>query len=265
MSQIIAEPGYEEAANPFLAQPIAGCTHEEGNSALQKNTSVLPFTPSPVWERPQNNYGSNRWVVYSPKLDRQVILYSDLEHDRWVLVESDPLITTFCEQPFRISVKLASGPVVTIFDFWLRWKCGCEELEEVKYKDQLESSARVIRQLAAQRKWTDLHSFRYTISTEEVIRANPIRLTNWKRMLSQLGATNRVSLDPHTDAVTGLLLKAGRLPLSEIELRLRPLDSMLVRSAVFKLIHAGKADAQFLDSKPLDGSTIVEVTQNGNQ
>lgn len=242
----------------FDAHDITG----ETRPTTQDRTSVLPFSPSPVWERPQNNYGSNRWVVYSPKLDRQVILYSDLEHDRWVLVESDPLIATFCEQPFRISIKLASGRVVTVFDFWLRRRCGCEELEEVKYKDQLESSARVRRQLEAQRKWTDLHSFRYRILTEEVIRAHPVRLANWKRMLSQLGATNRVNLDPQTDAVTGLILKAGRLPLSEIELRLRPLDSMLVRTAVFKLIHAGKADAQFLDSKPLDGSTLVEVTDN---
>ncbi len=247
-----------KAPGRFDARDITG----ETRPTTQDRTSVLQFSPSPVWERPQNNYGSNRWVVYSPKLDRQVILYSDLEHDRWVLVEADPLIANFCEQPFRISINLASGRVVTIFDFWLRWQCGCEELEEVKYQNQLESSARVIRQLEAQRKWTELHSFRYTILTEAIIRAHPIRLTNWKRILAQLGATQSVDLVRPAEAVNALLLKAGRLPLHEIELRLRPLDSMFVRSAVFKLIHAGKADAESLDREPLDGSTLVEVTED---
>src|SRR5713226_6896617 len=94
-----------EGTSRFDVHDITGGTRP----AVQDQASVLPFKPMPVWERPQNNYGSNRWVVYSPKLDRIVILYSDLERDQWALAEADPTIQTFCEQPLRISVRLASG------------------------------------------------------------------------------------------------------------------------------------------------------------
>src|SRR5258708_3486074 len=207
---------------------ILGSSPNAPAEQLQMRTmSVLSFTPRPVWERPQNNYGSNRWVAYSPRLSRYVITYSDLEHDQWVLLEANPAIIIFCEQPLRISVQLGLRTVITIFDFWVKWKCGCEEFREIKYEDQLTSSARVSRQVEAQKKWTELCSFRYSIFTETLIRANPLYLVNWKRILSQLGATHRFDLTIYCDAVMFVLCKAG-LQLGELERQLRPLDSMLV-------------------------------------
>jgi hypothetical protein len=219
---------------------------------------VLPFTPRPVWVQPQNNYGSNRWVVFSPKLDRIVILYSDLERDHWVLVEADSTIVLFCEQPLRISVRLPSGTVQTVFDMWLKFRDGHEELREVKYKDQLEDSPRAKRQLEAQATWTSLVSFRYSLVTEEVIRANPVFLANWKRILPYLGPRSRADLRRETDHIRSLLAKFVALPIGQIESKLSHLDCMLVRTALYKLIHAGQARALGLDTRKLDGFTLVE-------
>lgn len=225
---------------------------------------VLPFPPSPVWVRPQNNYGSNRWVVFSPKLGRVVILYSNLERDHWVLLEADPRILKFCEQPLRISVRLASGPVQTVFDMWIKWRDGHEELREVKYKDQLETSLRAHRQLEAQATWTSLVSFPYSVVTEEVIRANPIFLANWKRILSYLGPRSRADLRRETDQVKSLLATFGGLPISQLESRLSHLDCMLVRTALYKLIHSGDVRALGLDTRKLDGFTLVEEVRHGD-
>lgn len=222
---------------------------------------VLPFTPRPVWVQPQNNYGSNRWIVYSPKLDRVVILYSDLERDHWVLVEADLTIVQFCEQPLRISVRLASGTVQTIFDMWLKFRNGHEELREVKYKDQVDGSPRAKRQLEAQATWTSLVSFRYSLVTEDVIRANPVFLANWKRILSYLGPRSRADLRREMDQIRSLLAKFVALPIGQIESRLSHLDYMLVRTALYKLIHAGEARAVGLDTRKLDGFTLVEEVQ----
>lgn len=260
-----AEPP-QTKVQQFQPQELVGTDPISNYDKLRTvKTAVLPFTPHPVWERPQNNYGSNRWVAFSPRLGRQVISYSDLEHDHCVLLEANPLIESFCEQPFRISIRLPSGIVRTIFDSWIKWKCGCEELREIKYQDQLTGSARVTRQLEAQMRWTQLYSFRYSIVTEEVIRADPIRLANWKRILCQLATTHRVDLAKYTDAAVTLMLKSGPLRLSEIESRLLPLDRMWARSAIFKLIHAGRVAAASLDTKPLDGGTLMEVTENGEE
>lgn len=226
--------------------------------------SVLPFTPHPVWTQPQNNYGSNRWVVYSPKLGRLVILYSDLERDHWVLREADPDVLEFCEQPLRVSVRLPSGTVATIFDFWIKWRGGREELLEVKYKDQLEGSLRVKRQLEAQATWTTLISFPYSVVTEDAIRANPIFLANWKRILCHLGPRSRADLPRETDQVRGLLARFGLLPIAELERRLSHLDCALVRTALYKLVHAGKARALGLETRSLDGFTLVEEVRDDN-
>ena len=43
-------------------------------------------------------FGNNRWLSYSSKLKRDVYLFSDLEYEHWLLVESDPKIVEFCEQ-----------------------------------------------------------------------------------------------------------------------------------------------------------------------
>jgi hypothetical protein len=230
-----------------------------------RKMSRLPFTPRPVWVRPQNNYGSNRWVVFSPKLGRTVILYSDLERDHWVLVEADPRILLFCEQPLRISVRLASGPVGTIFDMWLRWREGHEELREVKYKDHVANSSRASRQLEAQATWTSLVSFPYSVMTEDVIRANPIFLANWKRILCYLGTTSRANVTRELDQVRSLLAKFGPMPMVEIERRLSQLDCMLVRTAIFTLIHAGETRALGIEERSLDGFTLVEEVRDANK
>lgn len=264
MSRVFKGPGYQNVANRFLAQHSTGHTHEGNNSSTQKNTSVLAFTPSPVWVRPQNNYGSNRWVVFSSKLGRTVILYSDLERDHWVLIESDPTIQLFCEQPLRVSVRLTAGTVATIFDMWIKWRCGREELREVKYKDQVRNSARVSRQLEAQAAWASLASFPYSVMTEDVIRANPILLANWKRILSYLGPRSRAHLRRETDQVKSVLANFGGLPIGQLESRLSHLDCILVRTALYKLIHSGQARAIGLDTRKLDGFTLVEEVQHAD-
>ncbi|MED0708838.1 DDE-type integrase/transposase/recombinase [Aneurinibacillus aneurinilyticus] len=62
----------------------------------------MKFQPVPL--KRNAHYGSNYWEVYSPKIKRNVHLFSDLEYDHWVSVETNPQIKAFCEQPV-ISLK----------------------------------------------------------------------------------------------------------------------------------------------------------------
>ncbi|KEP24869.1 hypothetical protein BA70_14805 [Bacillus zhangzhouensis] len=56
---------------------------------------------SPINIKRSSKFGNNYWEAYSPKLKRNVRLFSDLEYDFWVLVETDPKIPNFCERPFE--------------------------------------------------------------------------------------------------------------------------------------------------------------------
>jgi len=153
--------------------------------------------PSPVWERPQSRYGNNRWVAYSPRLQRRVILYSDLEYDHWVLVEATPSIKRFCEQPRRVRVQLPSGSVTTVFDMWILWDTNCQEYREVKYQHELlraTPGSRTDRQIQAQKKWCELCKVGHRVITDEVIRACPLFLVNWKSILGHLACTQQIDL-----------------------------------------------------------------------
>src|ERR1043165_479753 len=123
-----------------------------------RNGKLIDF-PSPVWESPRGCYGNNRWIVFSHKLKRKVILYSDLEYDHWVIVEATPSIKSFCEQPRRVRVQLPSGLVTTVFDMWILLDTGHQEYREVKYRRELLDAtpgSRIYRQLQAQKKWCEL-------------------------------------------------------------------------------------------------------------
>lgn len=225
-----------------------------------KNGKAIDI-PSPVWVRPQSRYGNNRWVVFSPKLKRIVILYSDLEYDHWVLVEATPEIKIFCEQPRRVRVQLPSGPVTTIIDMWVLWETQDEEYREIKYRDQVEKAtpdSRIFRQIRAQEKWCEIDRSKHTVMDERVIRANPIFLSNWKFILSSLACTQDVNLSSHIENVRSMLMSSGGRALREIENSFHTVDRSLIRAAIFTLLHQGWLKAP-LDVQLLNSSTQVEV------
>lgn len=217
--------------------------------------------PAPVWERPQSRYGNNRWVVFSPKLNRKVILYSNLEYDHWVLVEATPEIKSFCEQPRRVRIQLPSGPVTTIFDMWVLWETLLQEYREVKYSHQLMSAtpdSRIFRQIQAQKRWCALNGVEHTVMDEAKIRTNPLLLSNWKFILSSLACTQDVDLSTHIENVGSMLTRSGSGTLCEIENSFPAIDRCLTRASIFTLIHRGLLKAP-LDVQKLNASTLVEV------
>ncbi|MEC0232185.1 PDDEXK family nuclease [Paenibacillus alba] len=94
------------------------------------------YTPIPI--KRSSRYGNNYWVSFSRKLNRNVRLFSDLEYDHLVIVETNPLITSFCEQPLRIHQQMDEGIVETIFDMWTLDRDGIETFVEVKYAQELD-------------------------------------------------------------------------------------------------------------------------------
>jgi hypothetical protein len=89
------------------------------------------YTPIPI--KRSSKYGNNYWVSYSSKLGRNVRLFSDLEYDHWLLIETDPFIVSFCEQPLCIRQEMETDFVESIFDMWTIDVNGTETFIEVKY------------------------------------------------------------------------------------------------------------------------------------
>ncbi|GED27340.1 hypothetical protein BAG01nite_34420 [Brevibacillus agri] len=77
-------------------------------------------------------YGSNYWEQFGPKIGRNVRLFSDLEHDHWILVETNSDIVDFCEQPLETSVLVDGSHVKSVPDMWVRYKNGNECVRQSK-------------------------------------------------------------------------------------------------------------------------------------
>ncbi|MCY9670669.1 Tn7 transposase TnsA N-terminal domain-containing protein [Paenibacillus alginolyticus] len=147
------------------------------------------YTPIVV---PRNKkYGNNYWNSDGPKVNmREVVLYSDLEFDNWVLTETDPTIKTYCEQPIEISFVFNGKLHSSIFDMWILRTTGKEEFIEVKYDIELRPEhrnfTRNMRQIQAQQEWCNIQGFSHKVMTEKEIRAFPVGLENRIKMLSDI-------------------------------------------------------------------------------
>jgi hypothetical protein len=215
---------------------------------------------SPIPMKRSSKYGNNYWEVFSPKLRRNVRLFSDLEYDHWILIESDPNITMFCEQPLRIQ-QLVNGELVeSIFDMWVVDQKREEYFIEVKYSHDLnplnKKSARAIRQTTAQKEWCDKHGHHHLIMTEKEIRGNPVRLANLKLIIPYL----KHRLKPvETDRFQILqILKKQRATINEIEKLLTDIPQYRIRESIFSLIYEGKIQSD-IDQKVVSSHTEVWI------
>lgn len=217
---------------------------------------VPPYTP--VKSGPQTNYGNNRWEVFSPKIDRNITLYSNLEYDHWVLVESNPEIVDFCEQPLRIKIRLPMGTVTTIFDMWVKWESGDEEFREIKFEDELlNPKPRTVRQLQAQKKWCEIHEKDHVVITDNIIRSNPIYLSNWRLILRYLDRRTIKTRYLHEERILRLLADKNRVTFGQITRILGGVQPEVLNSTLFAMIYSHKLKVA-LGDKPLDMESILE-------
>ncbi|MCY8034296.1 TnsA endonuclease N-terminal domain-containing protein [Bacillus sonorensis] len=137
---------------------------------------------TPIQINRSTRYGNNYWEVYSPKLKRTVRLYSSLEYDHWLLLEVNPSIKSFCEQPLKINYTLEHKIHSSIFDAWILYTDLTEEFREIKYLFDL-SKPKTQKQINIQRKWCLENGYKYSVQTDDIIRKNSILLENAKKII----------------------------------------------------------------------------------
>lgn len=172
---------------------------------------------TPVKQNSTSHFGSNFWECYSIKIKRKVFFYSELEYHNWIMVECNPAIKSFCEQPKKISGYVNDQYKETIFDMWIQWIDGKEEFIEVKYYKEIENiehkNNRVSKQIRLQKQWCKENDFTYRIVTDKDIRVYPL-LSNNKLILSfskHLDSSNEIIVYKITK-----LLRKEKLLIKEI-------------------------------------------------
>ncbi|MWC31375.1 TnsA endonuclease N-terminal domain-containing protein [Paenibacillus sp. MMS18-CY102] len=212
---------------------------------------------TPQVEFKQTRYGSNHWIGFSPKLNRNVNLYSDLEYANWIFVETNPEIISFCEQPAKAFSIIDGKPKTSIIDMWILRKDGTEAFIEVKYARDLDFSnpknEKVRKQILCQQQWCEENGFEHLVHTEEFLYESPYFIENMKIILAHI----RDNKFPDE-------LKYKRLQnaLNNKKSTIRRVKDSLcnqqwVTSSIYHLIYAGLWNAE-LRIAPLTDLTEVE-------
>lgn len=77
------------------------------------------------------HYGNNYFAVYSNKIKRICHFFSNLEYYNFLSLEMNPEVESFCEQPLKIDIVLENELKHAIFDMWVSYRDGREEIHLV--------------------------------------------------------------------------------------------------------------------------------------
>jgi hypothetical protein len=215
------------------------------------------YTPLPI--KRSSRYGNNYWEAISVKMNRTVRMFSDLEYEHWLLIEGDPDVSIFCEQPKKIKVPLDGDIVESILDMWCQRKDGTELFIEIKYAAELDPehrnfSPRSLRQTRAQQKWCDENGFKYEIRTDKIIRRNPVYLDNLKMILPYVRQRAvPVETDWHKILTS---IKNTPITILHVEQRFPEIPKQRIREAICRMIYAGTILSN-IDKAPFNSNTEV--------
>ena len=181
--------------------------------------------------------GAHRFEAFSPKLARRVMFYRRALLEQWLQLEANPRVITFCERPGCVTIN---GDRY-LADFWVRFSDREESvvLTELFFGSEPDAShapfddggakIRLVTsaELAAGRAWTD----------------------NWQRILPYL-VSNRGLVPRALPLAMMKFVKAPRR-LLDIEREFSSSDPVIVRAALFGLLHSGCVSAPSLQTQPL--------------
>lgn len=167
----------------------------------------MTFT-TPIEMPRGSHYGSDFYTVYSVKAGRVVNLFSKLEYYNFLALETDPNVETFCEQPCEIQIVEDGKAKKAIFDMWVRYKDGREELQEVKYSKELtgnsKSAIRSQEQIRRQKHWCEDNGIPFVVRTEAEIIDGQFSVPN-RQVIANL--VRRYNVDDSTEYYKKLVIR----------------------------------------------------------
>jgi hypothetical protein len=185
--------------------------------------------------------GAHRFEAFSPKLARRVMFYRRAVLEQWLLLEANPKVITFCERPGYVLINEDRY----LADFWVRYvdhdelvvlsellngsNVAASRAEPLNELDACTADVRLVAsaELAAARAWTD----------------------NWQRILPYLVANRGVVPATLPPAILQFVDEPRRL--LDIEREFLTSEPVIVRAALFSLLHTGRVNAPTLQTQPL--------------
>ncbi|KVU39150.1 hypothetical protein WK66_24860 [Burkholderia ubonensis] len=197
-------------------------------------------------------YGAHRFDLFGPKIGRRLTLFGRRALDLWVRLEADPSVLAYCERPLCIPEE---SPL-RLVDFWVRTP-DCEKLCVVLRSAESTAAAQGFSLFPAFEMWSRACSFQLDLIHPHHLDDSPTLRENRMTMLHHLAAIHSI---PVGSVMRDVLARCRHgLTLAELERGLAPVDPMLVRSAVFRLVMRGEVLCSSLALEPLGPNTYLSL------
>ncbi|MEW6345579.1 MAG: hypothetical protein AB1704_33445 [Pseudomonadota bacterium] len=194
-------------------------------------------------------YGTHRYDVYGPKVDRRLTLFGHRTLNAWLQLEFNPDVVAYCERPLRVPDIRPARMV----DFWVHRGNDGERFLIVLRGSELKSFAAQPLRFAAFDAWARKTGIQICmVGAEEGAPVDVLRR-------NQATILHHVATD-HTFVTAEMKQRAFAAcgegaTVGELEKRLLPLGGTLVRSAAFMLVLDGSLLCPTLARKPLSRQT----------
>ena len=194
-------------------------------------------------------YKSHRYDLFGPKIQRMLTLFSRAQVNTWLLLESDPLVVSYCERPLIIpDIK----PKLVV-DFW----SGYAGRDELWLIGRDPNPASVDDTLPAFAQWARANKYeiRQLPPPDEV--QGKVYLENWGLIVRDLSANGRY--------INPALLKSVRDVLQQqrsigVLCSLLPeVDPVLVRVAAYSMLHSGVVSCANIATRELGPASLLEL------
>lgn len=207
------------------------------------------------------HYGSNFYTVYSNKIHRICHFYSNLEYYNFLSLEINPKVDKFCEQPLKIELLQENKLKHAIFDMWVLYRDGKEELQEVKYSDELigddPESLRSQEQIRREECWCKDNNIDFVIRTDKTIPKGRFFLNNANTIAAHLRRYIPTDDVYYNTKIIDALKQYGTLTLEElVHNYLLPINSEI--SHLCYMYEKGLIDMNIC-SQPLGNKTEISL------
>lgn len=209
------------------------------------------------------HYGNNYFAVYSNKIKRICHFFSNLEYYNFLSLEMNPEVESFCEQPLKIDIVQDNELKHAIFDMWVLYRDGREEMQEVKYAAELEgddeSAIRSQEQIRREEAWCKSNGIDFIVRTDKTIPKGRFYLKNLNIMSAHLRRYIPTESAYYNPRIIDALSKHKVLTYAELmDNDLLPINNELNHLCYMYekgLIHMN------IENRPLDYKTEVSLWQ----
>jgi hypothetical protein len=194
-------------------------------------------------------YGTHRYDVYGPKVDRRLTLFGHRTLNVWLQLEFNPDVVAYCERPLRVP---DIRPARTV-DFWVRECDDGERFLIVLRGSELQSFAAQRRRFAAFDAWARRTGIQVCVIGADEGAPVDVLQRNQATILHHVAADHTFVTDEMKQRALAACGEGATV--GELESRLLPLDGTLVRSAAFMLVLDGSLRCPTLAHEPLSRQT----------